>query len=197
MNTDFRFPWKWIRALIMAVGAVSALTLSSCRKTVQPTAIQIQDSIRHYPATILGDDLPMVFVVKNIGSDMLVITDVQPAVPTIEADKDNATMIPPGKEARLKFIFHTDKNVGLSRHIIRIFGNIAPHGVAQIIFDTHVVRPSVDMSDYEEYYHDNLEKNDGGETFNENNMGMEYTTEPNTDGRDNNSDHQMDDVTEE
>lgn len=185
-----------IHGLAAAAGLmlISLTSLTSCRKTVQPTAIEIDDSIRHYPAVILGDDLAMEFVVRNVGSDMLVITDVQPAVPTIEADKDNATMIPPGKEGRLKFIFHTDKNLGLARHIIRIFGNIMPHGEAQIIFDTHVVRPSVDLSDYEEYYHDHLEQDDGGETFNERNMGMEYTTGPNTDGRDKNSDLQDGDV---
>lgn len=198
MSMDYSRLWRCLGAAVtVAVVASFASTLTSCRKTVQPTSILIEDSIRHYPATILGDDLAMVYTVKNIGNDMLVITDVQPAVPTIEADKDNATMIPPGKEGRLKFIFHTDKNVGLARHIIRIFGNIAPHGEAQIIFDTHVVRPSVDLSDYEEYYHDHLQQEDGGETFNERNMGMEYSTSPNTDGNDKNGDRQIEDSPEE
>lgn len=190
--------WKYLwLAVAVAMVAVVTTALTSCRKTVNPTAIQIEDSIRHYPATILGDDLTMVYVVKNIGSDMLVITDVQPAVPTIEADKENATMIPPGKEGRLKFTFHTDKNVGLTRHIIRIFGNILPHGEAQIIFDTHVVRPSIDLSDYEEYYHDHLEQDNGGGTFNERNMDMEYTTGPTSDGRDKNGDRQEETVPDE
>ena len=133
---------------IAVVLMVGILSLTSCHKRLEPTAIQIDDSIRHYPATILGDDLEMVYVVRNIGKDMLMISDIQPAVPTIEVDKANVDMIPPGEEAALKFIYHSDKNIGLARHIIRIFGNIYPSGVAQIIFDTHVVRPSIDLSDY-------------------------------------------------
>ena len=135
---------------IAVVLMIGILSLTSCHKRLEPTAIQIDDSIRHYPATILGDDLEMVYVVRNIGKDMLMISDIQPAVPTIEVDKANVDMIPPGEEAALKFIYHSDKNIGLARHIIRIFGNIYPSGVAQIIFDTHVVRPSIDLSDYED-----------------------------------------------
>jgi hypothetical protein len=159
-------------------------TLTSCHKKLQPTAIQIEDSIRHYPATILGDDLIMVYTIKNIGHDMLVITDIQPAVPTIEVDKKNVNMIPPGEEARLKFTFHSDKNIGLARHIIRIFGNILPAGEAQIIFDTHVVRPSNDLSDYEEYYQEHFDPEEKGKDLGGPSLGTEYTTEPNTDGRD-------------
>ncbi len=168
-----------------AVLMVGASTLTSCRKTVRPTAIQIVDSIRHYPATVLGDDLAMVYEVRNIGNSMLVITDIQPAVPTIEVDKDNVDMIPPGKTARLKFIFHSDKNIGLARHIIRIFGNIKPKGEAQIIFDTHVVRPSSGILDYEEYYQESVDKaKASGKDIGGIDVGSEYTTEPATNGTD-------------
>lgn len=192
----WRSTWGIVTTAIVAAVVLST-SLTSCHKTVKPTAIQIEDSIRHYPATILGDDLAMEFVVRNIGNDVLVITDVQPAVPTIEADKENVTMIPPGKEGRLKFIFHADKNLGLARHIIRIFGNILPHGEAQIVFDTHIIRPSSDLPDYEEYYHEHLESGDGGKTFNERNMDLDYTTGPSTDGRDMNSNQQDVDLPED
>lgn len=164
--------------------AASAPSLTSCRKTLKPTAVHIVDSIRHYPATILGDDLQMVYVVKNIGKDVLVITDVQPSAPTIEADSKNVSMIPPGKEGRLKFTFHSDKNIGLARHVIRIFGNILPSGEAQIIFDTHVLRPSTDLSDYEEYYQLHYDPMKEGEDLGGTNLSTEYTTAPLTDGTD-------------
>ena len=76
---------------VLMIGFV--LSLVSCHKTLEPTAIQIEDSIRHYPATILGEDLEMEYVVRNIGNDMLMISDIQPAVPTIEVDKENVDMI--------------------------------------------------------------------------------------------------------
>ena len=65
---------------------------------------------------------------------------------------DNVTTIPPGEEAALTFVYHADKNIGLARHSIRLYGNIAPKGVAELVFDTHVVRPSIDLSDHEEYH---------------------------------------------
>lgn len=166
---------------VLMIGFV--LSLVSCHKTLEPTAIQIEDSIRHYPATILGEDLEMVYVVRNIGNDMLMISDIQPAVPTIEVDKENVDMIPPGEETQLRFIYHSDKNIGLAQHIIRIFGNIYPKGVAQIIFDTHVIRPSIDLSDYEEYYQTKL-KTDGENILDEQKGAKEYYTDTITDGRD-------------
>lgn len=166
---------------VLMIGFV--LSLVSCHKTLEPTAMQIEDSIRHYPATILGEDLEMVYVVRNIGNDMLMISDIQPAVPTIEVDKENVDMIPPGEETQLRFIYHSDKNIGLARHIIRIFGNIYPKGVAQIIFDTHVIRPSIDLSDYEEYYQTKL-KTDGENILDEQKGAKEYYTDTITDGRD-------------
>lgn len=190
-----------IRSLAAAAVAALVLTppalLTSCRKQVRPTAIQIVDSVRHYPATILGQDLTMEYVVRNIGSDMLVITDVQPAVPTIEADKDNPTMIPPGKEGRLKFTFHTDMNIGLARHVIRVFGNIVPHGVAEIVFDTHVVRPSTDLIDYEEYHREHPRPDDTDPDLGGRNLDMEYTTGHTDDGRDSYGDVQYRDETDE
>lgn len=167
-------------AVVLMVGM---MLLTSCHKKLEPTAIEIEDSIRHYPATILGDDLEMVYVVRNIGNEMLMISDIQPAVPTIEVDKANVNMIPPGEEALLKFIYHSDKNIGLARHIIRLFCNIYPSGVAEIIFDTHVVRPSIDLSDYEEYYHEKL-KNDAESILDEQKGAKEYLTDTITDGTD-------------
>ena len=167
-------------AVVLMVGM---MLLTSCHKKLEPTAIEIEDSIRHYPATVLGDDLEMVYVVRNFGNEMLMISDIQPAVPTIEVDKANVNMIPPGEEALLKFVYHSDKNIGLARHIIRLFGNIYPSGVAEIIFDTHVVRPSIDLSDYEEYYHEKL-KNDAESILDEQKGAKEYLTDTITDGTD-------------
>ena len=144
----------YILGLVLMV--VVALSLASCHKKLGPTQVAIEDSVRHYPPIILGDELDMTYVVKNMGKEMLVITDIQPSCLNIESSEANVSTIPPGEEALLKFTFHSDKNIGLARHSIRLFGNIAPKGVAEIVFDTHVVRPSVDLSDYEEYYQKTL-----------------------------------------
>ena len=84
MEIKSTFISRFIKRLAVAVVPVAVLmvgasTLTSCRKTVRPTAIQIVDSIRHYPATVLGDDLAMVYEVRNIGNSMLVIHHRHPA----------------------------------------------------------------------------------------------------------------------
>jgi len=144
-------------ALLTGIALFSMLVLTSCHKRLQPTAIQVQDSLRRYPTIVLGEDLTLIYKVRNIGSEVLDITDVQPSCPVIEASPNNVNSIPPGNEALLKFVFHSGKNIGLARHSIRLFGNIYPKGVAELIFETHVVRPSIDWSDYEEYYQKNIE----------------------------------------
>ena len=140
---------------VLAVGSNSVLT--SCHKRLAMTILEVEDSVRHYPSVVLGDDINIVYVLRNTGNDVLIITDIQPACPTIEPLKDNVTTIPPGEEAPMRFVFHADKNIGLARHSIRLFGNIAPKGEAELIFDTHVVRPSVDLSDYEEFHQKELQ----------------------------------------
>lgn len=52
-----------------------------------------------------------------------------------------------------------------------------------IIFDTHVVRPSIDLSDYEEYYQEKL-RNSGENILDENKGAKEYYTDSITDSRD-------------
>ena len=170
-------------ALGFAVLIVVLSTLTSCHKNIKPTAIQIEDSIRHYPATILGQKLVMLYEVRNLGPEMLVLTDVQPAVPTIEVDEWNVEMIPPGETALLKFTFHSDKNIGLARHIIRVYGNIYPNGVANIIFDTNIVRPSYDLSDYEEYYEKKLQT-EAERLLGQRVLSKEYRTDTVSDGKD-------------
>lgn len=138
--------------LLVALGLVGSSTLTSCHKRLALTIVEVEDSVRHYPSVVLGDELTMVYVLRNTGDEMLVITDIQPACPTIESAVENVTTIPPGEEVPMKFVYHADKNIGLARHSIRLYGNIAPKGVAELVFDTHVVRPSIDLSDHEEYH---------------------------------------------
>lgn len=148
------------RWAILTAGLAVMTVFSGCHKRLGPTVVQVEDSIRHYPSIILGDELDMVYVVRNVGKEVLVITDIQPACSAIESSAANVTTVPPGEEVPLKFTFHSDKNIGLARHSIRLFGNIAPAGVAELVFDTHVVRPSTDLSDYEEYYQKNMKATD-------------------------------------
>lgn len=139
---------------IAVIGAVATtyLILSRWEKTLSPTTMEIKDSIRHYYPIVLGDELSITCEIKNTGNEPLSITDIQPSNFSISLESDMPGLLPPGSKHELSFIFHSEKNVGYAEHTIRFFGNIAPEGVAELTFDTHIVRPSIDETDYEEVY---------------------------------------------
>lgn len=133
-----------------------ALTTSSCekvfRKELKPTVMCIKDSIRHYYPVVLGDELSITCQIANDGKEPLAITDIQPSNFSISLTSPMPSIIPPGSKEYVNFVFHTEKNVGFAEHEIRFFGNIIPNGVATLTFDTHIVRPTIDQSDYEEVF---------------------------------------------
>lgn len=144
--------------IFAAISIATTLTFTSCRKEVGPTAVLILDSVRHYHPVIQGEELEMVYRIANIGKEPLVITDIQPSCGCLLANEDNETIVPPGEESRLSFVFDTNKNVGYVRHTIRIFGNIVPSGMAQMTFDCNVVPPTTASIDYEENWFHRKEK---------------------------------------
>ncbi len=166
---------KYILATVALV-TLPSLTFDSCKKVLGPTEVEIEDSVRHYLPVVLGDEVRMVWVVKNVGKESLLITDIQPANGSIELKSIETGLIPPGGEERIFAIFHSEKNVGYAEHKIRIFGNIAPNGVKEMKFDIHIVRPSIDRTDYEEIYYDN-ETDIDRESFNRGVLNRAYYTD--------------------
>lgn len=140
-----------LSALCMVLG------MTSCKKRVEMTQILIQDSIRHYYPMIQGSDLILTFRVANIGETPLVLTDVQPSCGCVSGDYTGELIIPPNKETLLKFTYHSERNSGYVRHTVRIFGNIAPSGMASMTFDTNVVPPAISSPDYEQLRKDREE----------------------------------------
>lgn len=134
----------------------ATLMMASCEtilhKELKPTAVGIKDSLRHYYPIVLGDELSITCELTNKGSEPLAITDIQPSNFSIVLSSPMPDVIPPGGTQYINFIFHSEKNVGFAEHTIRFFGNIFPEGVATLTFDTHIVRPSADKSDYEEVF---------------------------------------------
>lgn len=136
-------------ALVLALLSLTA----SCDKKIMPTALVVDDSIRHYYPIVAGEKLYFSYVVRNIGDSPLLLDDVQPSCGCI-VSKLNATIIPPHDTLTLSFTFDSSKNVGYVRHAIRLYGNILPKGMASLIFDVNVVPPSDHDPDYEEVFHE-------------------------------------------
>lgn len=133
-------------------------TFTACHKRVGPTSLRIVDPVRHYYPLVQGEELRMNYLIINTGRNPFIIQDIQPATLNIELEKEPAHLIPAGDSLYLSMIYHTDQNIGFAKHKIRIFGNVdevndsAVVGMAILTFDTHIVRPTADQSDYEERY---------------------------------------------
>ena len=164
-------------ALVFMMLTLPAVFFTSCTKILGPTKVEIEDSVRHYLPVVLGDDVRMVWVIKNVGNENLIIKDKQPSNGAIEFKSIESTLIPPGSEEKVYLVFHSSKNVGYAEHKIRIFGNIEPDGVAEMKFDIHIVRPTLDRTDYEEIYFDHESSRVDEEAFKKARLNKAYYTD--------------------
>lgn len=150
-------------------------------KKYPATKACIIDSVRHYPPVVRGGNVYITCKIVNIEQkryekdawwfmnlwhdfknkyidNRLLITDIQPANLSIEQLSENPKRIINGDTAVISFVFNTDKIVGYTQQKIRFYGNINndgtrnTDGMLELTFDTHVVRPAGDKSDYEDIY---------------------------------------------
>lgn len=189
---------KYFRNIVFVF--VFVFVLVGCHKRVGPTTLQVVDPVRHYLPLVQGEDLRMNYLIINTGHHPFIIQDIQPASLSIELGKTPPSLIPVGDSVFINLIYHTDRNVGYAEHVIRVFGNVnvvngdTTHtGEFDLTFDTHIVRPSLDQSDYEERYWEKKAANeklvDGGrgeqgyytdEDVRENQLNDNYEFYPNS-----------------
>lgn len=133
--------------------------LASCRKEVRPTSMSINDSIRHYYPIKQGQQLDIMFSVTNTGNAPLVISEMQPSCGCIIVDKSSHIIIPENGIRQFHATYNSIKNIGEVTHRIRIYGNILPHGKAELKFDVNVVPDADYTRDYEELFQEFNAKN--------------------------------------
>lgn len=139
--------------IILLIIGVAVYFICTWEKTLVPTKVEIVDSVRHYFPIVQGDELGITVEVKNVGTEDLSITDIQPSNFSIARVGPMPEIIPAGKSGLIQFVFSSDKNIGYTKHVIRFFGNIQDGGIDSLVFDVHIVRPTLDGSDYEEIYY--------------------------------------------
>lgn len=139
---------------------------TACHKRVGPTSLTVVDPVRHYYPLVQGEDLRMNYLIINTGMYPFIIQDIQPASLSVELEKEPPHLIPIGDSLSLSLVFHTDRNIGFAEHIVRIYGNVnqvndtTTAGEVTLTFDTHIVRATVDQSDYEERYWEKKAQNE-------------------------------------
>ena len=122
---------------------------TGCKKEVRPTSMTIKDSIRHYYPIKQGQQLELMFTITNTGDAPLIISEIQPSCGCIILDKSSHIIIPEDGIRQFKATYNS----------IRIFGNMLPHGKAELKFDVNVVPDADYTRDYEELYQDFNTKN--------------------------------------
>lgn len=147
------------RLAIIFFGIVVMFT--SCRTQVAPTQIDVYLPDKHYPPVAMGTDIVLTYKMKNVGKHPFVFKEILPDCSSITVIDETPHILPHGDSLLLYFNFKTTRNVGLTKHYIRIFGNVDnpkdslgvyTPGVITLSFDVPIVRHSIDMSDYEEIY---------------------------------------------
>lgn len=149
------------RTVWVSVFMVLLLALFGCSKKVGVTTVSTIDSVRHYYPIVAGEELGITYQLVNTGKEPLVITDIQPSCGCI-ASSVSKKVVPPGDSIPLQFTFHSKKNIGYVRHTIRVFGNVLPKGVVNLIFDVNVVPPADYTPDYEELFQKEVEEKSKG-----------------------------------
>ena len=129
-----------------------AVLLVGCTQKVSYTEVLISDPVRHYYPILQGQHLRIVARLTNVGNVPLVIRDIQPSCGCIIVGVRREVIVPPGRFMYLTLDYDSKKNVGKVEHAVRIWGNIAPKGMAEMRFDINVVPDANYQHDYEELY---------------------------------------------
>ena len=122
---------------------------TGCRTEIKPTSVDIQHPVRHYYPIPSGDELSVIYQLKNTGKHPLVISEIQTSCGCI-VHIPAKHIVPPGDSTSLRFTYRSEMNTGYASHQIRLFGNFDTGSMRLLEFDVHIVPPSDFIRDYEE-----------------------------------------------
>ena len=122
------------------------------------TSLEIVDNGRHYYPILRGQDLDVIFTIRNTGTKPFVLNDMLITCGCIVPKKSSIRSIPAGKEGKLHLIYNSNKNIGFVEHHIDIYGNLKDQDKITLVFDLNVVPEGLYTKDYEEIYKEQSEK---------------------------------------
>ncbi|WP_026811677.1 DUF1573 domain-containing protein [Arenibacter latericius] len=131
---------------------ITLFTILGCEVKDKETTLKIIDNNRHYYPILQGQELNVVYVVKNTGNSPFILSDIITSCGCIAAKKSSIKTIPPGGEGRLLLTYNSNKNIGYVQHHIAIYGNLAHTDKIELVFDLNVVPDSHYSKDYEELF---------------------------------------------
>ena len=118
----------------------------------QVTTLEIVDNNRHYYPILRGQELEVVFDIKNTGEHPFILSEMLISCGCVVSKKSSINSIPAGAERRIILTYDSSKNIGLVKHHIDIYGNLANKEKKVLEFDVNVVPESAYTRDYEELF---------------------------------------------
>ncbi|PWH85421.1 DUF1573 domain-containing protein [Brumimicrobium oceani] len=141
------------------IAIVLIVSLSGCDDLSESnTTLEIVDNGRHYYPILRGQDLDVVFTIRNTGSKPFVLNDMLITCGCIVPKKSSIRSIPAGKEGKLHLIYNSNKNIGFVEHHVDIYGNLKDKDKVTLVFDVNVVPEGLYTKDYEELHKEEREK---------------------------------------
>lgn len=135
--------------------SVISLALWACGTDIKDrkTSIEILDNNRHYWPVLAGQELDVVFYINNTGEYPLIIDEVITSCGCLHlSGKSTLDFVPKGETGVLRLSYDSQKNVGLAKHYITLYGNFVDGKTREAIFDVNVVPDALYTKDYEELY---------------------------------------------
>lgn len=124
------------------------------------TSLEITDNERHYYPILQGQELDIVFSLKNTGENPFLLEDMILSCGCLSVKKSSIKTIPAGSEGRLILKYNSNKNIGNVKHYVTLYGNFKTTDKMELVFDVHVVPNALYTKDYEELFQE--EKDKGG-----------------------------------
>ncbi len=147
------------KLFFLTAAAILLLSGNACKDIKdKKTTIQITDNNRHYYPILMGQELNIVFPIKNTGQNPFILEDIITSCGCITLEKSSIGTIPPGKEAHLTLTYNSAKNIGEVQHYITLYGNFATTQKMELMFDVHVVPQSLYTKDYEEMFQEQKDR---------------------------------------
>lgn len=143
-----------IRIIILAVFTF-VLVMGVCSNVKKnKTTIEVLDNGRHYYPVLAGQDLEIVYKIKNTGKRPLIIKDIVTSCECLELSKSVIRNIPADEEGVVSLTYKSSKNIGYVKHHIILYGNFATGEKLELTFDINVVSDALYTKNYEELFLD-------------------------------------------
>ncbi len=146
----------------------------------QKTSVLIEDNDRHYHPILFGQELDIVYNLKNTGKAPLLISDIFTSCACLTIENGTTKTIPAGEQGFIRLKYKANMTVGYAKHYISLYGNFDEDEHQELIFDVNVVPDQVHIKDYEDVFREESQKNGGTKQLvdgNENNKGYYINSE--------------------